>query len=218
MTAARAASIGRLERSCRLSAASRLRAGARSTRAAILWLTCAVLLMCARQASASGRVVADFDGDGIRDHGVVSRHDPTIVRVWLSRTHRMALIHSREPLLSAAASDVSPDSSADVVARMKSAVREWVRKNGRSHAYRVRTHAFNSRFTRTRNHAGNADPLCAELNGTDYSHVAPSVESTVLTMTPVRAVWTDLSHPVRGPTSSSPVLPFTPRPPPVSTL
>jgi hypothetical protein len=218
MTAAGAASIGRFERFCRPGVASRPRMRRASTRAAILWLTCAVLLVSAQHASASGRVIADFDGDGIGDRGVVSRHDPTIVRVWLSSTHAMALIHSREPVVSPAAAMGERDSRADVVARMKSAVRVWVRKNGRSHAHRVRTHAFNSRFTKTRNHAGNVDPLCAELTGTDYSHVAPSVDSTVLTMTPARAVWTDLSHPVRGPTSGSPALPFTPRPPPASAL
>jgi hypothetical protein len=214
MTAARGASIGRLEPFRRPGHSPVTRSRLRSTRAAMLVMTCAVLLMGGRQASASSRIVADFDGDGIGDHGAVSQHDPTVVRVWLSSTHRMALIHSREPVLSLAAADVDGDSRADLVARMKSAVRVWVRKNGRFHAYRVRNHSFASRFTRTRNRAGNADPLCAELNATDYSHVAPSVQSTVLMMTPVRAVWTDLSHPVRGPTSGSPVSPFTPRPPP----
>src|SRR5690348_6412774 len=195
MTAARAASIGPLERPCRPAVACRPCRRAGSMNAAILWLTCAVLLVSARHASASGRVIADFDGDGIRDRGIVSQHDPTIVRVWLSSTHGMALIHSREPLMSLAALNGESHPRAALVARMKSAVRVWIRKNGRSHTYRVRNHhAFNSRFTKTRNHAGNADPLCAELNGTDYSHVAPSVEWTVLTMTPVRAVWTDLSH------------------------
>jgi hypothetical protein len=214
MTAAPVASIRRLERASR--SGSSLRSRTRSARTAVVWLTWALLMVCARHAAAADRVVADLDGDGVRDHVVVSQSDRTLVRVWLSSTHRMALIHSREPVLSLAAADVDGDSRADLVAGMKSAVRIWVRKDGRFRAYSVRNHSFNSRFSRTRNRAGNADPLCAELNATDYSHVAPPVESTVLTMTPVRTVWTDLSHPVRGPTSGSPVLPFTPRPPPAA--
>ena len=218
MGAARAASIDWFDRRPALD--TRLTALRRRppVRTLVLGLTCAALLLCATRAFASGRVFGDFDGDGIRDYGSISAQDPTIVRVWLSSTKRMAVIHSREPVLQLSAADVDGDSRSDLVARVRSSLRVWVRKDGRFHTYRVRPHVFNSRFTRTRNHAGNADPLCAELNATEYSLVSPSLHSTVLTMMPVLTGWIDLSHPVRGPTSRSPVLPFTPRPPPAPPL
>jgi len=38
----------------------------------------------------------------------------------------------------------------------------------------------------------------------------------VLTVTLAYGEWFDVSHPVDGPTSYPPILPFTPRPPPAS--
>jgi hypothetical protein len=218
MGPARRASIGSLERRPPLEYAAAPVPRGRAPRTVLLGLMCAALLLSATRAFANGRVSGDFDGDGIGDYGSVSTQDPTIVRIWLSSTNRMAVIHSREPVLQLAAADVDGDSRSDLVARVRSSLRVWVRKDGRFHRYRVRPRIVNSRFTRTRNHAGNADPLCAELNATEYSLVSPSLHSTVLTMMPVLTGWIDLSHPVRGPTSGAPVFPFTPRPPPASAL
>jgi hypothetical protein len=166
MGAARTASIGSLDRRPFPDGFEPVKRGY-PARTLVLGLTCAALLLCATRAFASGRVFGDFDGDGIRDYGSVSAQDPTIVRVWLSSTKRVALIHSREPVLQLAAADMDGDSRSDLVARVRSSLRVWVRKDGRFRAYRVRPRILNSRFTRTRNHAGNADPLCAELNATE---------------------------------------------------
>jgi hypothetical protein len=175
-------------------------------------------LCCAPAALASQRLAGDFDGDGLRDHIAVSRQDPTILRVWLSSTRRIDIIRSREPILHIAAADLDGDARPELVARLASSLRVWNRRNGRFHTYRPRARSAAPRLSRARNHASNADPLCADLSATEYSLVAPSMESSTLVMPPLPAIWIDAGNPVRGPTSGAPVHPFTPRPPPVSTL
>jgi hypothetical protein len=182
-----------------------------------LALTCAAAFFCAASAHASERVIADFDGDGVRDQVVVSRHDPTIMRVWLSSTRRVDIIRSREPILQIAAANLDDDARAELIARVPATLRVWAGRNGHFHTYRPRLGTITTRLSRARNHASNADPLCAEIGVWECSVIAPSLQSTLLTTPPPpRAAWTDASNPVRGPTSRTPVHPFSPRPPPAA--
>ena len=173
-------------------------------------------LFCATDAFAGKRVVGDFDGDGLRDHVAISPEDPTVLRVWLSSTHRIDIIHSPEPILHIAAADLDGDRRTELVARVSSRLRVWMRRNGRFHAYRPQHHWALAGLAGARNHASNADPLCAELSTTEL--ISPSLESSLLTTIQTVAVWIDPSNPIRGPTASAPVHPFLPRPPPDSIL
>jgi hypothetical protein len=175
-------------------------------------------LCCAPAALANRRLAGDFDGDGLRDRIAISRQDPTILRVWLSSTGRIDTIRSREPILHIATADLDGDTRPELVVRLASSLRVWNRGNGRFHTYRPRARWAVPRLSRARNHASNADPLCADLSATEYLLVAPSTESSTLVMPPLPAIWIDAANPVRGPTSGAPVHPFTPRPPPVSSL
>jgi hypothetical protein len=188
----------------------------RRSRGHVLALAYATAFLCASPAFANQRVIADFDGDGVRDQVSLSRHDPTVVRVWLSSTRRIDVIHSREPILQIAAADLDGDARKELVARVPTSMRVWVRRNGHFQSYRPRHRAVTSRISRARSHGSNADPLNAELSVTEYSLIAPSLESTVLALPPPRVAWTDGTNPVRGPSSGAPVHPFTPRPPPLS--
>jgi hypothetical protein len=182
----------------------------------VLVVICAMAFFCAASAVAGERVVADLDGDGVRDHVSLSRRDPTLVRVWLSSTRQIDVIRSREPILHIAAADLDGDARKELVARGPASLRVWSRRSGHFQKYRPRHRPIARRISRARNHASNADPLCAELSATEYSAIAPSLDSILLAVPPLRRGWTDTANPVRGPTSSAPVHPFTPRPPPFS--
>jgi hypothetical protein len=75
-------------------------------------------------------------------------------------------------------------------------------------------HAGAGRLSRETNQASSADPACEELSASEYSLVWPSLQATVLTITPTYGVCFDVSRPVRGSASRPLILPFTPRPPP----
>jgi hypothetical protein len=200
-----------VDRRCQARPAGATRLPTSAMRVA-LGLIAAIGLFSASEAFASDRVVGDFDGDGLRDHVAISHGDPRVLRVWLSSTHRIDVIHSPEPILHIAAADLDGDRRPELVARVSSKLRVWMRRNGRFHAYRPQHRSTLARLSRARNHASNADPLCAELSTTEL--VSPSLESSVLTTVHSVAVWIDPSNPVRGPTADAPVHPFLPRPPP----
>src|SRR5262245_32209562 len=105
------------------------RALIRCSAAHVLIVTCAIAILCAPSAYANERVLADLDGDGVRDHVSLSRHDPTIVRVWLSSTRKIDVIRSREPILHIAAADLDGDAHAEIVARLPKSLRVWARRS-----------------------------------------------------------------------------------------
>ena len=81
-----------------------------------LWLALLCLLGSARVAAAADAwVVADFDGDGIRDRAALDKRDPSTLRVWLSTTHRVSVIHSAAPVVGLSARDLDGDRRAELI-------------------------------------------------------------------------------------------------------
>jgi hypothetical protein len=75
-----------------------------------LWLALLCLLGSAHAAAAADAwVVADFDGDGFRDRAALDRRDPSVLRVWLSTTHRVSLIQSGATVVGVGERDLDGD-------------------------------------------------------------------------------------------------------------
>jgi len=159
-------------------------------------LALATLMLFAPGAAANRLATANVDGGGTGGPVVTTRPDHALVR----------------------GSQVPPRTS-DVIRHGKSRPRHaGAARDDRARAGLVPlAHSSGAgRLSRRRTQASNADPACEELSASEYSVVWPSLQATVLTVTLAYGEWFDVSHPVDGPTSYPPILPFTPRPPPAS--
>src|SRR5262249_57455159 len=76
---------------------SRMPARSRIIRTLPLVGLCALLLV-PRAEAGHRRLFADLDADGRRDHVTVDKHEPWIVRIWLSATRSTHIIRSAQPL------------------------------------------------------------------------------------------------------------------------
>ncbi len=71
-------------------------------------------------------VSGDFDGDGYGDRAVLDRHEPSVVRVWLSKSRRVHVMRARVTLSAIAARDLNGDRRAELVAReAKASLHVW---------------------------------------------------------------------------------------------
>lgn len=83
-----------------------------------LRLVCFAAALCAPGvASAELPVPADFDGDGRSDTVTVDRTEPSVVRVWLSRTGTSAVLRSKRPLAGVMAADLDGDHRPELILR-----------------------------------------------------------------------------------------------------
>jgi len=82
-----------------------------------LWLVLVWLLGAPLAAQASPAIVADFDGDGQRDRAELVASEPASVRIYLSGTHKIAVIRSATPILGLAARDLDGDKRDELIAR-----------------------------------------------------------------------------------------------------
>jgi hypothetical protein len=96
-----------------------------------LRLVCfAVALFLPGAASADLPVAADFDGDGRNDAVTFDRTEPSVLRVWLTRTGTSAVIRSKGPLLGAIAVDLDGDRRPELIVRdIFSHLHIWKRDN-----------------------------------------------------------------------------------------
>jgi hypothetical protein len=178
------------------------------------WLACLCLLVAAPRASAGPSVVADFDGDGQRDHATVERHEPSVLRVWLSTTRAILVLHATSPILGMAARDLDGDRRDELIAGVSSGLQVWTaRRKGFKplHPRPVQARAFRSP-TRGTLAEGSRDAPPAVL--------PDSVAPLMLTLTPrLRGPSTVLTG--FAPRSTDTAIsirlaaPFGPRPPPV---
>lgn len=71
-------------------------------------------------------VSGDFDGDGYGDRAVLDRQEPSVVRVWLSKSRRVHVMRARVTLSAIAARDLNGDRRAELVAReAKASLHVW---------------------------------------------------------------------------------------------
>lgn len=89
------------------------------------WLACVCLVLAASPALAGPSVVADFDGDGQRDHATLERHEPSVLRVWLSTTQTISILHTSSPILGMAARDLDGDRRDELIADVSSGLEVW---------------------------------------------------------------------------------------------
>jgi len=162
-----------------------------------LGVALATLMLFAPGAAANGRGSANVDGEQAGYSATASRRDPAMIRgsQWAKRPGD---VDGRcEPLPHCASADL-----ADLDVRTRADL------VGLAHS------AGAGRLSGQSNQASSADPACEELSAAEYSLVWPSLQATVLTITPARGVCCEVSHPVRRFAARPPILPFTPRPPP----
>jgi hypothetical protein len=109
-----------------------------TVRRALRLVCVAVALFAPDVASAELPVAADFDGDGRNDAVTFDRTEPSVLRVWLTRTGTSAVIRSQRPLVGAIAADLDGDHRPELIVRdVFSRLHIWTRdsKQGfRKHA------------------------------------------------------------------------------------
>jgi hypothetical protein len=93
----------------------------------IVWLVCLGLVIAAR-ASGAQAVIADFDGDGHHDRATVEGYRGSVVRVWLSKTRTLLILHIGSPILGIAARDLDGDRRDDLIAGGSSGLQIWAKE------------------------------------------------------------------------------------------
>ena len=93
----------------------------------VCWLAAVCLMAAVSPVWASDAVVADFDGDGLRDWASVERHTPSVVHVWLSTTRAWSRLDAKGPVLTLAARDLDGDLRDEVVAGGPTDLEIWTR-------------------------------------------------------------------------------------------
>ena len=104
------------------------------------WVACVSLVLLPTLAAAADLgIAADFDSDGRRDHVMVDRWEPWVLRVWLSASDTTHVIHTRVSLLGIVATDLDGDHRPELIAQdSQSQIHVWTRKHQGFHSYRPR--------------------------------------------------------------------------------
>jgi hypothetical protein len=106
-----------------------------------LFVAVFVCLLLAPSTAAAGQrsIVADFDGDGYRDHAALDDLEPSVLRVWLSGTRTTAIVRSRSPVFGIAARDLDGDRRAELIAGTPAAeLQVWTRRHATFSRYKPR--------------------------------------------------------------------------------
>jgi hypothetical protein len=183
----------------------------------LLWAFCVCALLAPHAArAAEPSVLADFDGDGQRDHAILDRLEPSILRVWLSTTRSTAIVRSQMPIAGIAARDLDGDRRAELIAGgVSTGLQVWTKQ-----------HKVFVPFQRRPVMPGTLDrPLRHNIDTQDgdsavaITSAAPSLIALSLSPQP-RAPALVLARlrfpPAVDPQSSQRLGPLAPRPPPVS--
>lgn len=77
-------------------------------------------------------VSADFDGDGRRDRALLDRQDPSVIRVWLSNSHRVDVVQANSRVSTLTAGDLDGDRRPELIATGTAHdLHIWTRDRGR---------------------------------------------------------------------------------------
>ena len=102
----------------------------------VLWLILFTLALSAR-ASDLG-VTADFDGDGRCDRALRDQYEPSVIRIWLSKSGRTAVVRTRTAVSAIAATDLDGDRRAELVtADATTRLQIWTKRRGGFRTVRV---------------------------------------------------------------------------------
>jgi hypothetical protein len=188
-------------------------------RQALCFACLGVLLLAPRVHAMDAAVAADFDGDGVPDRVTVDRLEPSLVRIWLSRTGTTDVIHSREPLLHIVATDLDGDYRPEIIASKASpGLQIWTRgrKGFRAfHPRRVsRQSDLNVPHPRARDKSNSA-PVCAAW---EVKPLAPSPKPADRAWAPSRVDWQQTPAYVSRLVTARHFLRRAPRPPPVPSI
>ena len=191
-----------------------------STARRVLWLVClSTLFVVSRAHAIESALTADFDGDGYGDRVTFSPRESSIVRVWLSATKITHVIRSREPLRAVAAADLDGDHRAELVtSNTLSGLRVWTRKESRFRRFRQKGTLPPLAFSGSRHRASDKGASLPAPATDAFGRIAPMLALAVYRSTPTSRAWNFAPRLVRGPTTSSSLTPFSPRPPPTSLL
>jgi hypothetical protein len=179
------------------------------------WLACVCLAVAAPRASAGPSVVADFDGDGQRDRVTLELPQSSVLRVWLSTTQTIAVLHSSSPILEVAARDLDGDRRDELIAGGSSGLQVWTARHKRFkpfHPREVPSRALTS-STGHRVDEGSGDALDADMPA------GASALGLTLTPEPRGPTFHSTRVPRLSPDPAVSALtlePFAPRPPPLS--
>src|SRR5689334_13616251 len=106
----------------------------------VLWIACACLLLlpCVVAAAHPGLAI-DFDGHGRHDRVLIDTQQPSVLRVWLSGSDTLQVLHSHSPLQNVAATDLDGDHRPELIARDSEAhIQVWTPLHKGFRKYRPR--------------------------------------------------------------------------------
>jgi len=185
-----------------------------------VWIVCVSLVLLPTLAAAADLgIAADFDSDGRRDHVMLDRREPSVLKVWLSASGTTHFIHTRVPLLRIIATDLDGDHRPELIARdSKSQIHVWTRKHQgfRSYGPRLVLPVVLKRPIRRSVDDHDTEPAGA-IAGTTFEPVTP----TLCASPPVPALGLSNActpRSARALGSLTTFDPFVPRPPPAHHL
>jgi hypothetical protein len=115
------------------------------------WIACACVLLLPQFAAAEPSPVIDFDGDGRRDQFTLERGEPSVIRVWLSKSDTTQMIRTSVRLLRVAATDLDGDHRPELIALdRQSQIHAWTHEHKAFHPYRPRDVVPRARDQRNR--------------------------------------------------------------------
>jgi hypothetical protein len=180
---------------------------------------CAAICLSAAGARASEPTLrADFDGDGLHDRVTRDHREPSLVHVWLSRTHTTSFVRFAAPLAVIGAVDLDGDRRAELVASDDAAgLHVWTKASAGFTPVKPRGARANE-LSGTGHGAIDDGPSSELPSDSDIDSSAPglALAAPVRGSPRVRAPRPPLSSPRC--TSVLPLLPRGPRPPPAFVL
>lgn len=184
----------------------------------VLWLACCSLLLGVPLAHANPALTtADIDGDGHGDRVTFRAEEPRVVNVWLSATSTTHVIHSAQPILRLAATDLDGDNRAELVASNQSGLQIWTKKQKGFRAFRAKHLPWRPGLSRSGRRVFDDGPaLPATSDGATPLPPLMVVNGDVSVAEGRTS--TEMPGLPRGPTSRPRLTPFAPRPPPISAI
>ena len=194
-----------------------MRALARILRRRLSLLSVFLLLGMPVASAAGPSVVADFDGDGLRDHAELCLREPSQIHIWLSGTQRTWTLRSATPILSLAASDLDGDRKAELIASGPSTgLQIWTGRRGRLTPFHSRRGSTGTQF-HDKGHSVDDGPEEAPAADAGQTSAPPiALALSPAPRAPALVAARASTRPAAPPDSARVLTPLAPRPPPLA--